>query len=408
MKNISVVHRQSGAVSLFVVIFATLLITVVTLGFLRIMVNDQNQATNNDLAQSAYDSAQAGVEDAKRALLKYKTICDDESRQGECEALVVRIEDAGCNEALRFLEVIPSGDGEVVVEQTQGGSSDELNQAYTCVKMVLRTDDYVGSLSANTSKLIPLVAVKDGAGNRVFDSVKIEWYSLEDVGNNAGTVSLQSLGQGAQKLSEKSTWPVNRPSVLRSQLIQVGSSFTLTDFDAQNSGSNANTLFLAPTSSPSAPSYAFAAQDTRRASLADEFDPAQTSSAPLAIHCESIVPVTIAGKESDYACSATLTLPTPIGGGNRTAFLRLTPYFNSAHFRVTMYNAGTLVKFDSVQPIVDSTGRADTLFRRVQGRVDLIDTSFPYPDGTVETSGNLCKDMSITDKESDYSSSCTP
>jgi len=65
--------RQSGAVSLFAVIFGAMLLTIVTIGFMRLMIMDQRQSSNNDLSQSAYDAALAGVEDAKRVVRAAQT-----------------------------------------------------------------------------------------------------------------------------------------------------------------------------------------------------------------------------------------------------------------------------------------------------------------------------------------------
>ena len=45
--------RQSGAVSLFAVIFGAMLLTIVTIGFIKLMIMDQRQSSDNDLSQSA-------------------------------------------------------------------------------------------------------------------------------------------------------------------------------------------------------------------------------------------------------------------------------------------------------------------------------------------------------------------
>jgi hypothetical protein len=105
-----------------------------------------------------------------------------------------------------------------------------------------------------------------------------------------------------------------------------------------------------------------------------------------------------------YACSMSLQLPTPVGGGDASiAYLRLSSFYVGTHFRVSLGG----VQFRGVQPVVDSTGRANDVFRRVQSRVDLYDTSFPYPDAAVDSAGDFCKDFGVTDD--DYiPGSCTP
>ena len=62
---------KNGAVSFYIVVFLTLIFGIITLSFVRIILNEVRETANTDLYNSAYDSALAGIEDAKIALIKY-------------------------------------------------------------------------------------------------------------------------------------------------------------------------------------------------------------------------------------------------------------------------------------------------------------------------------------------------
>ena len=90
-------------------------------------------------------------------------------------------------------------------------------------------------------------------------------------------------------------------------------------------------------------------------------------------------------------------MPTPVGNAagdlTRTAYVRLTALYKSTHFRISL--VGT--QFKGVQPSIDSTGRANDQYRRVEDRVDLVNTNFPFPEAALDVSGNLCKNFLVTD-----------
>jgi hypothetical protein len=68
---------------------------------------------------------------------------------------------------------------------------------------------------------------------------------------------------------------------------------------------------------------------------------------------------------------------------------------------------GSTVNFNGVQPVVDSTGRANDLFRRVRAHLGLGDSSFPYPTYAVDVANDLCKNFSV-DIDGAHPGGCTP
>ena len=284
--------------------------------------------------------------------------------------------------------------GEIKVQQSQAEGT-TFDQAYTCVKIILNTRNVEGEIQNGGSKIIPLKAISDTGDSRVFDTVQVSWYSADDLSSPATLVNRPAETQPLPlNVQTSSGWPTTRPPVVRAQLMQFGPNFTQADFDIVNgsSESNANTLFLYPTSTGPA-TVGFVGRDVRKSSPTDNPDADSPADSPTPTQCRQNI------SSGGYSCVMNLSVPAPIGGdvANRNAYLRLTPFYKATHFEIRLFNGGTPVNFEGVQPKIDSTGRANDLFRRVESRVELTDSSFPYPEAAVDVSTEFCKDFTVTD-----------
>lgn len=365
--------RQQGVVSLFIVLFTALLMTVVTISFVQLMTSDQRQATYNDLSQSAYDSAQAGVEDAKRALLMEQDCNGKNTKQ--CQDVRAAISSGQCN-TLSAIFGNPT-DPETKIQQSAGDA--KLDQGYTCVKIQTNTPDFLGSLDPSLSPLlVPL------RGTDSVSKVIVSWA----LNKSGGSIDLPPPANPT--LPALSAWPKNRPALLRAQLIDGKGNFKLSDFD---NGGSSDTLFLYP--SVAGNTTVSFGLDSRRST--------PVGNVPQPVKCSPN-----AGSGA-YICQVTLQLPSDINAESQTAFLSLAGLYNATDFKVELQhgNEGSPVSFDHVQPEVDSTGRANDLFRRVVSRVEM-GGSFNYPQAELEVTGKLCKNFSVTTDPADYSSQCTP
>ncbi|MDK2898935.1 MAG: hypothetical protein PWQ10_122 [Patescibacteria group bacterium] len=380
-------NKQSGVVSLILVVFSMLLITIVTVGFTRVMVKDQQQANATDLSQSAYDSAQAGIEDAKRALLYYQNVCQGYI-VGNCVSVANIIGSPSCNEAVIKTLGDVSGkigsDGEIKIQTNS--SDNDLEQAYTCLKIILNTNDYLGELSKDTSDIIPLSSVSP------FDTVKIEWFSSKDLSSSDNKKATLS-NIITTPLLATADWATTTPPAMRAQLIQFSKKgATLSELDQEiKNGNGSNTLFLYPLSVGSN-NLSFLSDSPRRSNNQS------SANSPLPVKCVKDLSAT------DYSCSVSIKTPEVVDGLEGTVYLRLTALYNQARYRVSLTNSSSsnVVKFNGVQPEVDSTGRANDLYRRVVSRVELTDIYFPYPEAEVDTTDGLCKDFVVTDRPNDY------
>lgn len=367
-------RNQTGAVSIFVVVFSAMFVTIITVSYVSLMIRAQQQASNADLSNSAYDSALAGVEDAKRVLLQYRKCLNQTTPTATCSSLISLFSTPNCTMVKRALGDTSSGETLIKseTESATTGNSKSLDQAYTCVEISYTADEKELTLKDGESVLVPI----DSAG-KTFDSMKLSWY-MQTRENTSYTQPSALVGT---KLPLRSSWSASTPPILRTQLIQHGSSFNPSDFDAdQAAAANTKTAFLYPTGGVGATTISAASFDYRPATGAN-------TKAPFPVNCFAT-----RFNNGLYACEATIRLPDPIGGsGTRSLYLNLQALYNDTKVKIELLNGGSAVNI--VAPTIDSTGRANDLFRRVKVGVSF---NGVYPKANFDINGNLCKNFSVT------------
>ena len=414
------IHTKTGAASFYIVAFTTLLLSVIVVGFVTIVLSEMARTANNDLSQSAYDSALAGVEDAKVAILNYQscveqgyteTIPVPDSSNVTCGEIIYYMNHPDCDMVGHILGRIGKGENkEVLVEETtkaSGGSKNNMQQAYTCVKVNSELDDYRSSLtSANPSRVVQIKL--DGASVKEVESIRVSWYS--DTDGNVSTKPLSfSEGTGSSLLFPElnsSVLPV--PPIISVQMLQSAETFTMDQFEqTQGDRTNRGTIFLVPTVSKSTDSdhvtYASYIDATNDNAITAEegflkSNDKTVKNLPFAVNCPE-------NSNKEFACSVSISVPKPVGGERNEdtfIFILSLPYqrpdadivlevCNKSICSETAYSAQSddpenndKIRLKNVQTSIDSTGRANEMYRRVETRVESKDIYFRYPEFAVQ------------------------
>ena len=410
---------KRGATSIYVVVISTLLFSVITVSFIRIVISETSRTTSDELAQSAYDSALAGVEDAKTALKKYYDCIAAENTDTVCANITSNIEEGfrtanlnpgddgydNCDSVAHALGRIQSTEAKEVIIQEKNTSQnpDNIIQAYTCIKIDDSLADYRSTLSSsNTVRVIPLRTDDVTA----VTGVKISWYTEDD------GVSFTSggLNYANQNSFVKLSGVPPTPPTISAQIIQTATSYTIDDFDTSSgSETNRGTVILVPTRQGTAGAKNHITSDVLVLSNNHSYSE-RAANDPQIINCT----------EDEFACSTTVAIPDPKGGvASRNAdtfFLILTlPYGQpTTTFSVQLCKDNdsvpgdcrqgsddAIADFKGVQISVDSTGRANDMYSRVEARLEFSDPFFPYPEFAIQATGSdedsIKKNFYVTD-----------
>ncbi len=412
MKKIILKTKRGGA-SMFIVMFTVIILSIITLSFTRLILAEALKTSNTDLSQSAYDSALAGVEDAKIALLKYHACLDNgntaSSGTAECKKIIKAMQDGiakrDCSTISNVLgrEANSSTENSVVVQETstsnKEGNNTNMLQAYTCVTIKEELEDYRTTL--NSQSRLRIIPIRSSEIDKI-GYLRLKWFSStnkQQVVNAKNKIKFCADTKNELSPILYSAGSCNgveqAPTTLMARIIQTDETFNISELSAtatvgdtkKAENTNTGSLLFVPTDKGDGTNYVDKATWGKSANKAD--NPATK------VNCN---------KDNEWLCYVDIQIPNTFKNGNRsdsnTYLLVSIPYGNpETDISVMTFvesdpNAGqgNITKTDSdhnlvnqrdftgVQARIDSTGRANDLYRRVETRVELVDTFFAYPE----------------------------
>lgn len=387
------IKTKSGATSLYIVIFATLLFTVITVGFVNLIISGLTQTVNSELSQSAYDAAMAGVEDAKIAIIQ----CNSTSATADCINYINASAGAspydGCDTVSKILgRTTIEGDTSITETPSGTSASAETGQYYTCVTIKDKLPDYRSSISftdTDSTRLVPLMSKRL---NEV-DSIKISWYANTDNQN----LAYRDL-EGNNPIFHSVTDGVSEPPSLSVSLIQTSQNFSIEDQEIDytvGQQTDRGTIILVPRPATNhstthiknskGSGYVSVGGKTEwweniPSGFLKSNDKSQTNT-PYPVDCDPSI-------GAEFVCSVIIDLPDPVGGGPRnqeTTMLAVSMLYGqpSTDFSVELCTGGGAscgeIYFDGAQYAIDSTGRAADVYNRVEARIETYDIYYPFP-----------------------------
>jgi len=387
---------KKGAASIYIVIFTTLILSVVGGGFIRIVLRDTLDASQVDATQAARDAAEIGLEYAKMAINRYQKCLNEGDSLGleankRCAYIVDLMEDPespnDCTLVAKVLDLSISEDGEIPVKTEDitinYDEFDSLDQAVRCVQLDTQQDDYRNQLTWDfQSKIFP---IRTGDLDDV-NYIEVRWFNPD---KNAGGNPANGNNKSGNLASSKAD---RSPTALSVQIIQTDPSFGIEDFYL-NRGNNtdvASVLLVPSTTAANINAADFALTNDKAID-----DIVEANCTP--------------NMAAEFQCSAIIALPKPINGGKRNpgaSFIRVAiPYGGpTTDFSITLCktapgpggcNTDNIAK-TLFQSRVISIGRAgDTAYRR-ETRVEYIDVQAPMPQYALNIEEDIVKNFWVT------------
>ena len=356
-------RNQAGGFSIYVSLIVMLVLTLITLGFVRIVGSNYREITDSQYNLQAHYAAEAGVSDARKEIIeRIKTSgLLDSFTTGTLmnpDGWAKDLEAWNCSEGHQYdydsanPEINPwydGGDYKGDLLEPQGPIG------YSCADIDLRPEELVyDQVDQNRSLMLPLWPV-DGAGVNVdVEEFVFSWGDADSGSNNMPDF------QGFTPHKDWDALPV-----LRVQVTAIPN-----PFDRQKLNDNTRVFFLVP----------------------DDQDNQTPTPWPTPGDDGEIVHCThnyIGGKlDPDFPCKVILKLG--FGNSDLLYFARVQAIYKDAKFSLKGEHTGGDVRFQNIQAVITVTGRGGPILERLRERIPLRPV-YDYPEYALDSVDTICK-----------------
>jgi Tfp pilus assembly protein PilX len=322
---------ERGLVSILVTMIIMLIISLIVIGFARLSQREQRQALDRQLSTQAFYAAEAGVNDAVEALRTNPAL-----------------EKTSCGGTLSATT------GSNVINSQSGVS-------YTCV-LVDSTPASLEYASIDTDQGT-VVPVQPRSGS--LERVTVSW---QDKSGGTSFTGCLDPSAGQYVFPAAANWPNTcSAGVLRLDIAAINLPATRDQL-----ANAARTLFLYPQNGSSSPS-------SYNLSSGQNGD---------------VIPVNCNASATPRSCNLTITVNA---AANSTYYLRARSIYRASNMSLVAYTTGNsaAVELINAQAVIDSTGKANDVLRRISVRVPLTNIGANVPDFAVLTNDSFCKRFSI-------------
>ncbi len=333
------IKARQGMVAILVTAIIMIVMSLITLGFARIVQREQRQALDDQLSTQAFYAAESGVNMVAAQFAGPNT---PTTAKNDCDV-------SAYNNG-----IINASDDSVRV---------------SCLMYDPNPEELVfsnGTIRAENSKIVPIYSSPKTA------TLNFTWQDGSGKGNNMIQAGCNFNTPPA--LPTASSWTTDKKmGVLQVELMPIHAG--LTSRDSLNN--ETFTVMLYPCSNGTTSALAYS-----------EFIGNSYSSKR-----GSIVPANCTGTGQSTTCSASVDLSTHPGD---FYYARLKSIYSSVNVKIIgQADDSSKVKFSNAQVVIDSTGRANDVLRRIQVRL-AVSPSYNVPEAAIQAKeGGICKLVTV-------------